>query len=59
MKNSEDSYFDLNQYRRVLEYATKPERQELIKVTIVAALSILLIGIVGFAIFFLMTFVPG
>lgn len=57
--DNNDSYLNLSQYRRVLEYATTPDKEEFKQVSIVAALGIILIGFIGFGIFLLMSFLPG
>jgi len=45
-------------YGRVLRMARKPTRKEYTKVLQITGLGIVLIGLVGFAVYFLMTYVP-
>lgn len=59
MDNTEDSYFNLTQYKRVLKYATTPTMEEFKRVSLIAGAGIFLIGVLGFAIFLLMSFLPG
>lgn len=49
---------DLADYVRVMKMATKPDNEELMKVSAVAGAGIVLVGFVGFLIFFLMSFIP-
>jgi protein transport protein SEC61 subunit gamma-like protein len=50
---------DLSSYIRVLKLASTPSWDEFSKVSTIAGLGILLVGLIGFAIFAIMTFVPG
>jgi protein transport protein SEC61 subunit gamma-like protein len=50
---------DLSSYVRVLKLASTPSWDEFSKVSTVAGIGILLVGFIGFAIFAIMTFVPG
>jgi protein transport protein SEC61 subunit gamma-like protein len=50
---------DLTSYIRVLKLASTPTWDEFSKVAMVAGLGILLVGLIGFVIFAVMTFVPG
>lgn len=46
-------------YGRVLRMARKPGRDEFNRVSKITALGILVIGLVGFVVFYLMRFIPG
>jgi len=50
---------ELSSYVRVLKLASTPTWDEFSKVSMVAGLGILLVGLLGFIIFAVMTFVPG
>ncbi|PSQ36382.1 protein translocase SEC61 complex subunit gamma [Halobacteriales archaeon SW_12_69_24] len=50
---------DLSSYIRVLKLASTPSWDEFSKVSTIAGLGILLVGLLGFTIFAVMTFVPG
>ncbi|WP_181690849.1 protein translocase SEC61 complex subunit gamma [Natronomonas sp. LN261] len=50
---------DLTSYVRVLKLASTPTWDEFSKVSAVSGLGILLVGLIGFAIFAIMTFIPG
>ncbi|MDG5776966.1 protein translocase SEC61 complex subunit gamma [Haloarculaceae archaeon H-GB2-1] len=51
--------FDLNSYVRVLKLASTPSWNEFSQIAKIAGAGILLVGIIGFAIFVMMNFVPG
>jgi protein transport protein SEC61 subunit gamma-like protein len=50
---------DLTSYVRVLKLASTPSTEEFSQVSLIAGAGILLVGILGFVIFVLMTFLPG
>jgi protein transport protein SEC61 subunit gamma-like protein len=50
---------DLSSYVRVLKLASTPSWDEFSKVSTIAGIGILLVGLIGFVIFAIMTFVPG
>ncbi|MES3517611.1 MAG: protein translocase SEC61 complex subunit gamma [Natronomonas sp.] len=50
---------DLTSYIRVLKLASTPTWDEFSKVSAIAGLGIILVGIIGFLIFTVMTFIPG
>ncbi|MDR9381252.1 MAG: protein translocase SEC61 complex subunit gamma [Natronomonas sp.] len=50
---------DLTSYVRVLKLASTPAWDEFSKVATIAGLGIMLVGLIGFVIFAVMTFVPG
>lgn len=50
---------DLGSYIRVLKLASTPSWEEFSKVSTVAGIGIVLVGLIGFLIFAIMTFVPG
>ena len=52
------SYFDINQYIRVLKLARQPTEEEFFKVALISGIGILLVGLLGFTIFALMSFIP-
>lgn len=45
-------------YGRILRMARTPSREEYKKTCYIAAIGIILLGVVGFAIFWLMTYLP-
>jgi protein transport protein SEC61 subunit gamma-like protein len=47
----------IKDYRRLMKMTRRPTREEFIQVSKVSALGILVIGLIGFAIFLLMGFV--
>ncbi|XVH30694.1 protein translocase SEC61 complex subunit gamma [Haloferacaceae archaeon DSL9] len=51
--------YDINSYIRVLKLATTPSWEEFSQVSKIAAAGIFLIGLLGFAIFAIMSFLPG
>ena len=51
--------FDLNSYIRVLKLASTPSWNEFSQVSKIAGAGILLIGLIGFIIFAIMSFLPG
>ncbi|WP_136687608.1 protein translocase SEC61 complex subunit gamma [Halorhabdus amylolytica] len=54
-----DVPYDLTSYVRVLKLASTPSWQEFSQVAKIAGAGILLVGLLGFLIFVVMTFVPG
>jgi len=54
-----DVPFDLNSYIRVLKLASTPSWNEFSQVSKIAGAGIILIGIIGFLIFAIMSFIPG
>jgi protein transport protein SEC61 subunit gamma-like protein len=54
-----DTPTDLTSYVRVLKLASTPSWDEFSKVSLVAGLGIVLVGLMGFLIFAIMTFIPG
>ena len=50
---------DLTSYVRVLKLASTPSWDEFSKVSTIAGLGILLVGLLGFTIFAVMSFIPG
>ena len=51
--------FDLNSYIRVLKLASTPSWNEFSQVSKIAGAGILLVGLLGFIIFAIMSFIPG
>ena len=51
--------YDLSSYTRVLKLASTPSWEEFSRIALIAGAGILLIGVVGFLIFTLMSFLPG
>ncbi|MEA1931319.1 protein translocase SEC61 complex subunit gamma [Halohasta litorea] len=51
--------YDLNSYIRVLKLASTPSWNEFSQVSKIAGAGIILIGIIGFIIFAIMSFLPG
>jgi protein transport protein SEC61 subunit gamma-like protein len=54
-----DIKYDLSSYTRVLKLASTPSWEEFSRIALIAGAGILLIGIVGFLIFSVMSFIPG
>ncbi|KAB7514731.1 protein translocase SEC61 complex subunit gamma [Halosegnis rubeus] len=54
-----DVPFDLNSYVRVLKLASTPSWEEFSRVALIAGAGVALVGLLGFVIFLLMSFVPG
>ena len=54
-----DVPFDLTSYVRVLKLASTPSWQEFSQIAKIAGAGILLVGLLGFLIFVVMTFLPG
>ncbi|GAA0305140.1 protein translocase SEC61 complex subunit gamma [Halarchaeum salinum] len=54
-----DVPLELSAYTRVLKLASTPEWEEFSQIALIAGAGILLIGVIGFAIFLIMGFVPG
>jgi protein translocase subunit secE/sec61 gamma len=54
-----DVPYDLNSYVRVLKLASTPSRGEFLQVSKIAGAGILLVGVLGFLIFALMSVIPG
>lgn len=50
---------DLTSYVRVLKLASTPSSEEFSQVSLIAGAGIALVGLLGFIIFVIMTFVPG
>jgi len=50
--------FKLSEYTRILKLARKPTREEFIMIAKVAGAGILLIGVVGFLIYLVLTEMP-
>ncbi len=48
----------INEYIRVLKFARKPTREEFYAISKVAAVGIVIIGIIGFVIYLLLTVLP-
>jgi len=51
--------YDLNSYLRVLKLASTPSWEEFSQVSKIAGAGILLVGLIGFIIFAVMSFIPG
>jgi len=51
--------YDLTSYVRVLKLASTPSWEEFSQIAKIAGAGILLVGLLGFMIYLLMTFVPG
>ena len=54
-----DVPYDLTSYVRVLKLASTPSWQEFSQIAKIAGAGILLVGLLGFLIFVVMTFLPG
>lgn len=56
--DNKEGYLSFTQYKRVLKLARKPGRDELSAVAKVAFFGMCAIGVLGFAIFAVMDFIP-
>ncbi|WP_135302399.1 protein translocase SEC61 complex subunit gamma [Haloarcula amylovorans] len=54
-----DVPYDLTSYVRVLKLASTPSWEEFSQIAKIAGAGIVLVGLLGFIIFAVMTFVPG
>ncbi|EMA44925.1 protein translocase SEC61 complex subunit gamma [Halococcus saccharolyticus] len=54
-----DIKYDLSSYTRVLKLASTPDWEEFSQIALIAGAGIVLVGILGFLIAFVMGFVPG
>jgi protein transport protein SEC61 subunit gamma-like protein len=54
-----DVKFELSDYIRVLKMASTPSWNEFSQVSKIAGAGILLVGVIGFLIYVVMTFLPG
>jgi len=54
-----DVKYDLTSYVRVLKMASTPSWNEFSQVSKVAGAGVFLVGLLGFIIFAIMTFIPG
>ncbi|WP_226012554.1 protein translocase SEC61 complex subunit gamma [Halomicrobium salinisoli] len=54
-----DVPYDLTSYVRVLKLASTPSWEEFSRVALIAGAGIVIVGLIGFAIFVMMNFVPG
>jgi len=54
----DDSYLDISQYIRVLKVAKQPSLEEFSRIAVVSGIGILLVGLLGFIIFAIMSFIP-
>ncbi len=51
--------YDLNSYIRVLKLASTPSTGEFLQVSKIAGAGIILVGVIGFLIFAIMSLLPG
>jgi protein transport protein SEC61 subunit gamma-like protein len=51
--------FSISEYIRVIRYARKPTREEFITISKIAGLGIVLIGVLGFLVYVILTELPG
>lgn len=54
----DDSYLDMSQYIRVLRVAKQPSSEEFTRIAVVSGIGIVLVGLLGFIIFAIMSFIP-
>ncbi|MFB6117143.1 protein translocase SEC61 complex subunit gamma [Halosegnis sp.] len=54
-----DVPYDLGSYVRVLKLASTPSWEEFSRVALIAGAGVVLVGIIGFLIFVVMSFLPG
>lgn len=51
-------YFRVTPYRRVVELAKTPDREEFVKNALLVTATVLSVGVIGYIIFTLMGFIP-
>jgi protein transport protein SEC61 subunit gamma-like protein len=54
-----DVPYDLTSYVRVLKLASTPSWQEFSRVALIAGAGVALVGLLGFIMFIVMSFIPG
>ena len=54
-----DVPYDLGSYMRVLKLASTPSWEEFSRVALIAGAGVALVGLLGFLIFVVMSFIPG
>jgi protein transport protein SEC61 subunit gamma-like protein len=54
-----DVKYDLNSYVRVLKLASTPSWEEFSQISLIAGAGIFLVGLMGFIVFAIMSFLPG
>ncbi|PSQ22524.1 protein translocase SEC61 complex subunit gamma [Halobacteriales archaeon QS_9_67_17] len=54
-----DVPYDLGSYVRVLKLASTPSWEEFSRVALIAGAGVALVGLLGFLIFVVMSFIPG
>ncbi|PSP57737.1 protein translocase SEC61 complex subunit gamma [Halobacteriales archaeon QH_7_66_36] len=54
-----DVPYDLGSYVRVLKLASTPSWEEFSRVALIASAGVALVGLIGFLIFVVMSFIPG
>jgi len=54
-----EKYFDLNNYRRVLQVATTPSTEEFLQVLKVTGAGLSLLGLLGYVIYVIVFLLPG
>ena len=57
-KQSSPAYLDWTQYRRVFQKASTPAPSEFKRVSLVSAAGLVLVGVIGFTIFSIMSLIP-
>lgn len=58
MDDDIEKYFDLTNYRRVLQVASTPDQEEFLQVAKIAGVGVVTIGAIGFFVFQLMEGFP-
>ncbi len=51
--------YDITSYIRVLKFASTPAWEEFSRIALIAGAGIVLVGIIGFLMFVIMSFLPG
>jgi len=54
-----DVKYELSSYTRVLKLASTPDWEEFSQIALIAGAGIILVGLLGFLIFLVMSFLPG
>jgi protein transport protein SEC61 subunit gamma-like protein len=54
-----DVKYELSSYTRVLKLASTPDWEEFSQIALIAGAGIVLVGLLGFLIFLMMSFLPG
>jgi len=57
-KKSYDKYLDWNKYVRVIKLSRTPGKEEFVQVSKIVLASLVMVGLIGYITFILMSFIP-